>query len=237
MSIDGSELEAGDELDRGFIVESADQSQEENDQAGRLLDQFDPTKHAYVQVSLLAKNDNLGAMPEEYLFSKDFGRIDDSQPWLKQDRVLFGRDTQPHNADHPPVLDINLRQNNRVSHRHCQLILKEGWKKPRRLTLDFLEFLKVASRKNNPWSQLPHELYRLIYSMFDFRPKFYIQDLGSKYGTFLRLTAKTELQEGMVFTPGYNSLFKVVKIRKNTHIDSITQIKEEWTGLGFKLLI
>lgn len=174
-----------------MLVDNGESHYGEPTSSADFLERFEPTRHPYIKLSVLMKNDNLCEVPEEFIFSKDFGRIENSQPWTHQDRVVFGRDAQPRNRENVSTIDINLRQNNKVSHKHCQLLLNEGWKQPRKLTGGFLEFLKIASRKESVWYRLPHELYRLVWEMLGSLPKFYLQDIGSKFGTFVKLTAKT----------------------------------------------
>lgn len=93
--MDGSGFEIFGELDQGIIIEAMELHAEEPLMEGNFLERFDPSQDAYIKLSVLMKNDNLGEVPEEFVFSKDFGRVENSQIWRHQDRVIFGRDAQP----------------------------------------------------------------------------------------------------------------------------------------------
>jgi hypothetical protein len=79
-----------------------------------------------------------------------------------------------------------------ISRVHCRIIYQDGFKEKKRLMPKaFMEFFKVFSDKHlerNPRAlYFPKEIRMLILSFLRKPRKFYIQDMGSVHGTYLKL--------------------------------------------------
>jgi len=104
--------------------------------------------------------------------------------------ITIGRQYINENGIRPndillPVSDLA------ISRTHCRLIYKYGFSSGcrREIPQTWLEFCKLLSQKyvNKGRHFLPNELRRIIMSYLKEPRQFYVQDLGSVHGTYLKI--------------------------------------------------
>lgn len=59
---------------------------------------------------------------EQYVFSRDFGKITKRGWWANADQVMIGRSKTSEDVD------VNLFSDRHVSYRHCVIRLNTGWR-------------------------------------------------------------------------------------------------------------
>eukprot|EP01016_Furgasonia_blochmanni_P008491 TRINITY_DN13449_c0_g2_i3.p1 TRINITY_DN13449_c0_g2~~TRINITY_DN13449_c0_g2_i3.p1 ORF type:complete len:368 (+),score=55.88 TRINITY_DN13449_c0_g2_i3:61-1104(+) len=114
--------------------------------------------------------------------------------------------------------DIILSTEDRaISRIHCRLIYKYGFKIPRPIPDAFVAFLMMTHPRlgeKSPGKKLPAHLLRLIYSFFKDPLRFYIVDVGSAYGTYVKLsqTPSQQIQKGNMFLIGADTHLSLIHI-------------------------
>ena len=129
--------------------------------------------------------------------------------------ITIGRQQLTEDGTRPN--DIMLTAADRaISRTHCKIIYKHGFRTRRAMSEGFLEFLKLFSvRARAPASvYLPRELRRLIFSYYREPHKFYITDVGSVYGTYIRITKESpaEVVKGQTFLVGADVTINVLDV-------------------------
>jgi len=86
---------------------------------------------------------------------------------------------------------------------------------------DLLAFLMMSHQRlgaKSPGYMLPEGLYRHIYSFIKEPKKFWIVDLGSSFGTYVKLKAETlhPLEKGQTYLVGLDTYFNIIDV-KNVH--------------------
>ena len=86
--------------------------------------------------------------------------------------------------------DIMLTASDRaISRTHCKIITEHGFKVG--CTEELLAFLMAKHKRlgrNSAAKVLPQQIFRLIYDYFKPAKVFYLVDLGSVYGTYVKVS-------------------------------------------------
>ena len=117
-----------------------------------------------------------------------------------------------------------------ISRIHCKIIYEDGFRVKRSMPKSFLTFLMMRHPRVGVKSygrNLPVSIYRKIYAYIkslllaflltdnNLEPyKFWITDLGSVFGSYLRLTIKQKspLNKGEIYLIGSESLFYITEV-------------------------
>ncbi|CAG9335936.1 unnamed protein product [Blepharisma stoltei] len=107
-----------------------------------------------------------------------------------------------------------------ISRKHCELEYQFGFKGT--IPLNFFNFLLARLPKNESrsvWYNLPIEICILIFEFFKEPTGFYAKDLGSKFGTFIRIGDEgVVLKSNYGFRIGESAEFSILECQY-THID------------------
>ncbi|CAD8071656.1 unnamed protein product [Paramecium sonneborni] len=172
-------------------------------------------KHPYLKVTQL-RNLNIN---HEY-FINEFGLVD-SQKNTNSADILIGRQYRQI----PDIIpnDIILPEDRAISRIHCKIVCDDYFRKAQIIEPFFLKVLKLI--------ELPSQIKKRI-SQFLEKPKIVqIQDLGSTFGTYLRIfrSGPSILQKDQKFSIGSDTYFNIVfNHRQNL---SLKQIDDEWYNI------
>lgn len=70
------------ELDQAVLFTEEQTVNQELEES--IIVRFDPTRHPHIKLSLQLKNNNLNEAPGEFVFTRDFGRLDCPHRWLDE---------------------------------------------------------------------------------------------------------------------------------------------------------
>ena len=157
--------------------------------------------------------------------------------------LLIGRQQMQDNGTIPN--DIVLSNDDlAVSRVHCRILYQDGFKQKKRLIPKaYMEFFKVFSDKHlarNPKvPYFPKELRILIISFLRKPRKFYIQDMGSVHGTYVKLKCRQQkkLLTGQTYQIGgtevYINILQVQLPNKQMKIEETRQNDYEKTFMRY----
>ncbi|KAL4454184.1 hypothetical protein ABPG74_012141 [Tetrahymena malaccensis] len=178
----------------------------------------------YMKVTVMKTNqDNSNQNNIYYITPKGMVK---SKKNTATDDIIIGRQEsakQPEpsqngepNEIHPN--DIVLPPTDRaISRIHCKLIYKYGFRIPRLVPDDFFLFLKGIKRGSflvNIPQRIPDVVLRLIWKFVRPKNSFYIVDIGSAQGTFIKIRYDKSqiIEKGQVFLIGAETQFHILEV-------------------------
>ncbi len=111
-----------------------------------------------------------------------------------------------------------------VSRTHCKLVYKDGFGKRAAVPKEWIAFLmlfhpRLARKAKIGWLPVP---LRMLVISFLVDQAFYLSDLGSTYGTFVRIRGEVPLTSGAVVSVGREAKLSVLELWENGGTESLT---------------
>jgi len=174
----------------------------------------------YLKLTVLRTSFEKNSVMEHYVTSR--GMLGSNRN-TDHDDIMIGR--QQATADGIVPNDICLYYSDRaISRVHAKIVTKYGFSGHRKMPEDFLAFLMMSHQRlgaESPGFHLPEGLYRHIFSFIKEPKKFWIVDLGSSFGTYVKLKAENlhPLEKGQTYLVGLDTYFNIIDV-KNVHSKS-----------------
>lgn len=133
-----------------------------------------------------------------------------------------------------------------ISRTHCRIIYNYGFKSiKRKMQAEWLEFSKlfVHNRMAHKHVYLPVHIRKLILSYLITPRHFYIQDMGSTHGTYVRMTDEPSLKQhqfvrkGQSYLIGADIYLNVVELQTNKDFITHHKVAEYQEEKLFKSMI
>ncbi|EAS04382.4 FHA domain protein (macronuclear) [Tetrahymena thermophila SB210] len=185
--------------------------------------EYDP-QEPYMKVTVMKTNQDNSILNNVYYITPK-GMVK-SKKNTATDDIIIGRQEsakQPEltqngepNEIHPN--DIVLPPTDRaISRIHCKIIYKHGFHIPRLVPDDFFLFLKGIKRSSflvNIPQRIPDVVLRLIWKFVRPKNSFYIVDIGSAQGTFIKIRYDKSqiIEKGQVFLIGAETQFHILEV-------------------------
>lgn len=121
-----------------------------------------------------------------------------------------------------------------ISRVHAKIITKYGFNSPREIPDYFMAFLMMSHKrvgKNSAGKLLYKSLYRYIFSFIKEPKKFWVTDLGSSFGTYLKLNPENihPVMKGHTYLVGIDTIFNIVEV-KNSPVKKTKELNENYEG-------
>ncbi|KRW99875.1 SMAD/FHA domain [Pseudocohnilembus persalinus] len=167
----------------------------------------------YMKITILRNtNTQLNEQPQEYFINAN--GMKDTKKNTDNNDIIIGRQFSTTNDQQQEIHpnDIVLASNDRaISRIHCKIIYKEGFLKSN-IQTDFQVFLGCTHKRSNSiWKKMPCYLMQIVLDFVRPEKKFYLVDIGSVYGTFIRVKPEEPqmVMKGQIYLIGADTQFNV----------------------------
>lgn len=185
----------------------------------KVVEPFDERVHPHMRISV-TKSNLMGDNERQYIVTQH-GMLGTKKNTDIKD-IMIGRQSAFTNNQQQEVrpndiiLSPNIQSDRTISRIHCKILYDQVFCQKRKIPEYFTSFLLITNcaRSQSVWRGLPEHICRLVWEYAQPRKVFYIVDIGSILGTYLRVkvNARHKLQSGNTFLVGSDTNFNILEV-------------------------